>query len=1808
MKYYSRLIALLLAVMMFMSNVAMAGGMSVGDLTFAELESMHAQLADRRYTYNGDILGGSCTIEAFKEIIDKTGYTFEWYGDLPMSIGSGYKLTVEYTLETQTYTCALIMDGQVAANQIFTIEPAQTTDLNHYINAIYTDYDYTCIQDVRPLADYFQMAYEWMQKWNVTLADGSNLAANVLKYWYADELTRENPFADPLLCTCYLSDDGQSVTDPAIVKAPHEQHDEECLWHTDAVIIYPPMPDPIPPKDPSKFEQYTSNVKYPLAELGNRAVILPEGGRAVIETGKADGYQWQVFDGTQWVDIQGENSADFAVTDAKLNTIFELTGVAELRYFDKDNSIVLASVSVTSQEIAGGEYVDPVAEEEVQTLSLIERANSSTDTFTLTVNYWYAGTTTPVFEPYTATYPANGKVNAAITFPVVVGYVANWPGEVDTDNNKLIYSTSHTFTDYTITGNETYVVYYHPDNVGFKVLHKQQNVADDDYTTKETIERDGLTNAPVPETGLENAYPGFYKLPYSTAGLVVAADGSTEVEVFYDRYYYLVKFLLGDGGYGTDPVYDRYGAPITVTNPTRPGYTFMGWDMAIDQNGDGMVDYTDMVNGEYVVDGKVDAAPTAIPLGHQVYVAQWTAQETEYARAYWVLHEDGTKTYIGSEIVAAESGIVVSGSDTLTVNTNVCGMAEHTHDNTCEKICTLPDHVHGDGTCNYVCGKDEHNHTSGCTCTEAVHTTHTRTCYAFTANVANNSSQVYSVTHVRNDNGLPIYRNRYNNNEFYVQIDGRYYRITNYSNNTSLEYQLTCHYHTSACCSIEEHEHNAGCCSIHAHDTACLSCGAVEHTHGDGCKTDLAKYVQFVDADQNVTVEGDGSSIVNVNYEYKTYTIRFIYARQNGTSYNIATLTRNGVLTNCDWGESGSTTLPTFKDPSGKTERSTVRIGNYTYYYISLTAKYGEDIADIWPSNNIGAVGDYKWGSWAAEYGTGYRVKYGDEHANIVGPYPIMSADMIVDNPTKLEDGTYLAQNMIAWWGHNWNSNIDLHAYHNYFELLPGEQKVDGETYLEHEGKTYKLVQTYTFTAAHNGSTRVDPIYFNGYHCVNDTRDTTNDKQANSNNYANNVGCGGDICGSDCTFCQNFFYERNGHKLYFWNHNGYLQEGTGANVVYGEVLTKYGEYVKEDFMAQPENYPEGLEANAYQFAGWYTTADCLDGTEVDWNATMPDADMTFYAKWEPVTHKVNFFLDRTQMENYLDDDDETIGAKYIAEVGVKHDEYVDDTLSAGTDAQKADLDKLANEQVDANYKNGVYTFIGWFYMDSNGKEKMFDPFDMQVKKDLNLYGKWSSNELVSYTINYVDKDTKEVIADQMVGSALAGSTKTFDAKTGPALKDGYQSGYFPIVPSHSITMDLEDASKNVYTFEYIQKEAVPYTVYYLSTDPSKVEQTHGDPIVLKDKEGKDVTYYQIAAPKTESKNTQSYVTENYLPITGYLPDKYQKSLAVSVNADGTPNIDANKIYFFYEVNENSINYKVIHYIEDPKGTHVNSDVDVPSGMKWSQYGEVQTKPGISGQTVTESPLSIPNYTYQEKYSYYSDTPVAGEELTLRLYYTENEAKIKYVPVGPGGAWDGSGTAYVTNSDKATEETVEVITGSPTGATADADDPTYKFVGWYDNAACTGTPISTAGVFQPTKAENAVWPATTTYYAKFEYNLTSMKIQKAGALDTNDTFIFTVKGYGLPENGLKIMVAGNGYAIINGLTVGQVYTVEEDASWSWRYTAQYAEGATVETSHALVPDTTATADNHPNTVTITNTQNHPYWLDGSAYKPNQFGEN
>ena len=113
------------------------------------------------------------------------------------------------------------------------------------------------------------------------------------------------------------------------------------------------------------------------------------------------------------------------------------------------------------------------------------------------------------------------------------------------------------------------------------------------------------------------------------------------------------------------------------------------------------------------------------------------------------------------------------------------------------------------------------------------------------------------------------------------------------------------------------------------------------------------------------------------------------------------------------------------------------------------------------------------------------------------------------------------------------------------------------------------------------------------------------------------------------------------------------------------------------------------------------------------------------------------------------------------------------------------------------------------------------------------------------------------------------------------------------------------------------------------------------------------------------------------------------------------------------------------------------------------------------------------------------------------------------------------------------ETLNPDTGEATGSTATAE-PNYRFVGWYDNADCMGTALSTQTAFTPTKPEGG-W-VTTTYYAKFEQiqvdvNL-SLYVKKTlevdGTLPTGFSETFkvnvTVDGQRLQQQGTVTMTA------------------------------------------------------------------------------------
>lgn len=659
------------------------------------------------------------------------------------------------------------------------------------------------------------------------------------------------------------------------------------------------------------------------------------------------------------------------------------------------------------------------------------------------------------------------------------------------------------------------------------------------------------------------------------------------------------------------------------------------------------------------------------------------------------------------------------------------------------------------------------------------------------------------------------------------------------------------------------------------------------------------------------------------------------------------------------------------------------------------------------------------------------------------------------------------------------------------------------------------------------------------------------------------------------------YYTRNSYSLKFYNYNGYVND-KDASVQYEAPLSSY--------YFEPE-YPANLEKNAYKFDGWYTTAGCYAGSEVNWaTATMPASDVTLYAKWVPVTHTVKTY----QTENDLSNVGSELGTW---------------TVSHGKTV----------ENPPENPSKGEYTFVGWFYKDADGTEHAFD-FSMPVTKDLNLYAKWSVNTLVSYTIKYAvqNKDgTYTYIADDTKGSALALTTKTFEAKTGTQLKEGYQSGYFPTTSSHSIIMDIDNPAKNEYTFVYVPKAEVEYTVKYLEKG----------------------TETQLANPKTV-KTRDAVVTETFKQISGYAPDAYQKRLVLS--ADDAQNV----ITFWYVKDEIHAPVQVIHWTQNI------------AGGGYTEYQSSTNLNGVIGNTYTETPLTIPGFRYNAGDSqasgrltasglvlnlYYDRiaypyefrfleqgtdkqlaVPVTGtaryqaqvtqkaetipgyalvnaENQAINIaiedpagvakknvktfYYQEQTVDIKYVAVGFG------------TLDNVQDSNVKVLSGTVQGSTPTANEG-YKFVGWFEDEACTqavnkawvntGTNKLTPQKSVPYGDQKGYGAAT--YYAKFERDVFDLTIEKKAAsdsnIDPNQTFVFRVQGEGVD---MQVVITGANKQVIKNLPVGD-YTITEDTSWSWKYTP--VGGATQELKSDSIQDGTAT-------VTFKNENKGTNWLTSLA---------
>lgn len=383
----------------------------------------------------------------------------------------------------------------------------------------------------------------------------------------------------------------------------------------------------------------------------------------------------------------------------------------------------------------------------------------------------------------------------------------------------------------------------------------------------------------------------------------------------------------------------------------------------------------------------------------------------------------------------------------------------------------------------------------------------------------------------------------------------------------------------------------------------------------------------------------------------------------------------------------------------------------------------------------------------------------------------------------------------------------------------------------------------------------------------------------------------------------NLYYLRDSYELEFKN--------SPANTVDKKTVQYEAELAQYAFDVP---YPAGLEPNAYYFDGWYLNPECTGDEYKLEEHTMPAGNLLLYAKWAPKNHTVKAYLTKEA-------------------VGEGEPIYTNHVLH-GTVMENTPGDPV----------NGSYVFVGWFY-EENGVEKAFD-FSMPVVKDLNLYAKWSSNTLVTYTIKYELENGTEV-APPTTGSALAGTTLTFEAKTGDELNKDYQSGYFPNTGSHSLTMDIN--GNNEFTFVYVAKEKVGYTVRYLEKGTEK----------------------ELHEEKT-AETSNAIITEKFVQISGYAPDAYQKRLVLSANEA------ENVITFWYTKDDDHAPVQIVHWIQNI------------AGEGYTEYQSSTNLNGEIGQTYMGTPLTIPGFTYNAEKSNASGE-LTAEGLELNLYYD----RVKY---------------------------------------------------------------------------------------------------------------------------------------------------------------------------------------------------------------------
>lgn len=519
-------------------------------------------------------------------------------------------------------------------------------------------------------------------------------------------------------------------------------------------------------------------------------------------------------------------------------------------------------------------------------LALIAEAADG-DTVTVTVNYVYKSNSAMVAQPYTAQIAKGAAFKKTIEVPYLFNYSIPYDQAVglgsgiELNKDSVSNKYSMNFNLSAVNEDITVTLYYVAGTAKYTVKHYYQNLEDgSQYTMDPTIveltgDIDAYTEADA------NNKPGFRckDIPQNT----IAADGTTVVEIYYDREYYTAVFDVNGGINGPEPIYAKYGTTFKVSDiqqPERKGYVFEDW---FDPDGN-------PIAGDVAIEGNV------------TYTAQWRPEKAhaDYTIVLWGQNANGDEySYLSSHEAWGNVGNQVTWNEDTLIS--------HVHTDKCWELtsCTQEAHTHSD-----ACGLN---------CTH----THDLTCYGLRANASTvdpqddcrwpNLGGLDNVQQYFNqlgaDNGYVFHwEESYalkNYDHYYLRLNDNYYSLNasqfnKLKGSSAGKWTESGNYQDT----IEKFEIAAnGISCTHTHTDACYACDKTEHTHGPGCGkltcglSDTPKeYMRDIQPNSNlwkfkssdtVTVDANGSTVLNVYFDRAEFTLTIKYGRSSNETETI---------------------------------------------------------------------------------------------------------------------------------------------------------------------------------------------------------------------------------------------------------------------------------------------------------------------------------------------------------------------------------------------------------------------------------------------------------------------------------------------------------------------------------------------------------------------------------------------------------------------------------------------------------------------------------------------------------------------------------------------------------------------------------------------------------------------------------------------------------------------------------------------------------------------------------------------------------